>query len=196
MCTRKRLSVCLQLMGIFKDLQREIRLVWVGQAVGLRYFKPILKELDRFAQIQRAKFGRSTILSIVCNKDLMADCRFLKIKNIRWSKNAALQCMQESQIGIMPLEDKPYSKGKGGFKLVQYLSAGLPVIGSNVGYNKQVVNEKVGYLAKDTEWCDKLLLLSDANVWKVKAINSFEYWKQNFSYDFNAKIWEKLLQKI
>jgi glycosyltransferase involved in cell wall biosynthesis len=179
-----------------ETLQREIRLVWVGQAVGLRYFKPILKELDRFAQIQRAKFGRSTILSIVCNKDLMADCRFLKIKNIRWSKNAALQCMQESQIGIMPLEDKPYSKGKGGFKLVQYLSAGLPVIGSNVGYNKQVVNEKVGYLAKDTEWCDKLLLLSDANVWKVKAINSFEYWKQNFSYDFNAKIWEKLLQKI
>ena len=66
-----------------ETLQREIRLVWVGQAVGLRYFKPILKELDRFAQIQRAKFGRSTILSIVCNKDLMADCRFLKIKNIR-----------------------------------------------------------------------------------------------------------------
>lgn len=178
-----------------ETMQREIRLVWVGQAVGLRYFKPILEELDRFAEIQRAKFGRSTILSIVCNKDLIADCRFLKIQNIRWSKNAALQCMQESQIGIMPLEDEPYSKGKGGFKLVQYLSAGLPVIGSNVGYNKQVVNEKVGYLAEDTEWCNKLLSLSDADVWKVKAENSFEYWKQYFSFDKNSVIWNILLRR-
>ena len=51
-----------------------------------------------------------------------------------------------AHIGIMPLPDNDFTRGKGGFKLIQYMSTAMPVIASAVGFNKQIVTKDFGYL--------------------------------------------------
>jgi glycosyltransferase involved in cell wall biosynthesis len=57
-------------------------------------------------------------------------------------------------IGVMPLEADDWSEGKCGFKLIQYLSLGIPAIASPVGVNKQIIeNEVTGFLVNTpAEW--------------------------------------------
>jgi glycosyltransferase involved in cell wall biosynthesis len=67
------------------------------------------------------------------------------------------------KIGLMPLTADEWSEGKCGFKLIQYLSLGIPSVSSSVGVNKKIIEEGVnGYFADcDEDWynsIEKLLL--------------------------------------
>ena len=69
--------------------------------------------------------------------------------------------LQSLQVGIMPLPDLPFERGKCGYKLIQYMACGLPVVASPVGVNAQIVEHGVtGFLASSAqEWNDALLRL-------------------------------------
>jgi glycosyltransferase involved in cell wall biosynthesis len=62
----------------------------------------------------------------------------------------------------MPLPDEPFTRGKCGYKLVQYMAAGLPVVASPVGINTSIVEQgKTGFLASSKkEWVEALVTLS------------------------------------
>ena len=80
-----------------------------------------------------------------------------------WTHELAIQKMVSSHIGIMPLLENPYTLGKGGFKLIQYMSVALPVIASEVGYNSYVVDSSFGYLVPNEQpelWVEYLLKTS------------------------------------
>ena len=64
-------------------------------------------------------------------------------------------------IGIMPLTDTPWARGKCGYKLIQYMACGIPVIASPVGVNAELVEHGVnGFLASsDAEWAETLQTL-------------------------------------
>ncbi len=71
---------------------------------------------------------------------------------LSWNEERELLIGQYFDIGIMPLSDGPFERGKCGYKLVQYMAGGLPVIASPVGINSQIVEHNVnGYLAHSTE---------------------------------------------
>ncbi len=61
----------------------------------------------------------------------------------------------------MPLPDDEYSRGKCGFKLLQYMALGIPSIASPVGVNQEIIqNGSNGFLASSNEdWVDNLSLL-------------------------------------
>jgi glycosyltransferase involved in cell wall biosynthesis len=61
----------------------------------------------------------------------------------------------------MPLLDGPFERGKCGYKLVQYMAGGLPVVASPVGVNRQIVEHNInGYLAHSTEdWLNAFRML-------------------------------------
>ncbi|WEN42119.1 hypothetical protein CKCBHOJB_01704 [Thauera sp. GDN1] len=64
-------------------------------------------------------------------------------------------------VGIMPLPDEPWARGKCGFKLIQYMACGLPVVASPVGVNAEIVEDGAnGFLARDAgEWVVALVRL-------------------------------------
>ena len=77
-----------------------------------------------------------------------------------WSEEGELTIGQKFDIGVMPLIDGPFERGKCGYKLIQYMAGGIPIIASPVGVNRQIVEPNInGYLAESTE--DWLAALSD-----------------------------------
>ena len=78
-----------------------------------------------------------------------------------WSEQTEVDSLMEFDIGIMPLRDGPFERGKCGYKLIQYMACGLPVVASPVGVNTTLVEHGVnGFLAtslKEWEWALRTL---------------------------------------
>lgn len=86
---------------------------------------------------------------------------------VPWSEGSEIAAIQRMDVGIMPLMDDPWERGKCGYKLIQYMACGLPVIASPVGVNREIVEHGVnGFLASsEKEWRSALCgLLNDSEL--------------------------------
>lgn len=81
-----------------------------------------------------------------------------------WSEETEVDDIQSFDVGIMPLPDSPWERGKCGYKLIQCMACGLPVIASPVGVNQRIVEHGVnGFLAASpTEWLGALSTLRNS----------------------------------
>ena len=175
-------------------LDKQVNLVWVATGRNIRFLKSIVPVLDKAAHILYESSGRSLILKVICNVPLKCECSLLKIENIPWTRQNAIQGMIESHIGLMPLADSEFTRGKGGFKLVQYLSIGLPCIGSDVGYNHSVVSADCGFVVQtNKDWITAILKLSDTSLWESYSKCAFSRWRHLFSYEKNLEVWRCLI---
>lgn len=178
----------------------EIKLVWVATGGNIPNLMKIIDILDIAADKLKNEYNKELILTVVCNKPIDAKVTNLKIRNIKWTRDTAKQEIYNAHIGIMPLIYRDYALGKGGFKLVQYISTGLPVIASNVGFNNEVVDKSCGILVDDREfnngWLDSIIQIANSwENWKRYSHNSYRKWNSNFSYNNNLDVWKDLLLK-
>jgi glycosyltransferase involved in cell wall biosynthesis len=86
----------------------------------------------------------------------------LPISELGWSLETETELIHSLNIGIMPLPDTPFERGKCGYKLIQYMACGIPVVASPVGVNRHLVtNGENGFLASDlSEWSQYINKLS------------------------------------
>jgi len=131
-----------------------VRLVWIGgnsQLKHLRGISPALEELGR-------RFPQA-ILRIVC--DEFFGLQSMQVEQHHWSRDTEVADLVASDIGIAPLAEDPFTRGKCGFKILQYQAAGLPVVASPVGVNAQYVRDGVtGFAVRDSsQWVEKLSAL-------------------------------------
>lgn len=91
--------------------------------------------------------------------------RGLEIQNVPWSEESELAAMLGFDVGVMPLPDEPWTRGKCGYKLIQYMGCALPTIASPVGVNASIVEHgKTGLLASSAdEWRSALQLLASSS---------------------------------
>lgn len=180
-----------------KNYQDEIHLLWLATANSLPNLEMIVDDLDDAAEKLQQKKKKRLVLNVVCNKKLETETKYLSIQNIQWSAEIAQEMVVKSHIGIMPLMDTPFSRGKGGFKIIQYMAAGMPSIVSAVGINTEiVVNGETGFaIDGDTyNWGEQILELSnDWDSYQQYCLNSRKEWNEHYSYNGNLTVWKKLL---
>ena len=135
-----------------------LRLVWIGSRSTLKQLQPFHTTLTAIA---RAVPG--VVLRVIADAPLaLAD---VTVANVPWARETEARLLGESDIGIAPLPDTPFTRGKCGFKVLQYMATGLPVITSPVGVNADLVaHEHTGLWAGSTDqWVEAVCrLASDA----------------------------------
>jgi glycosyltransferase involved in cell wall biosynthesis len=91
----------------------------------------------------------------------------INIEFVRWTLKGSLSALQAFDIGIMPLDDTPWNRGKCGLKLIEYLAVGIPAVASPVGVNAEIIRDgETGFLAQNpNEWRVHLArLISDQSI--------------------------------
>lgn len=132
----------------------EVTLGWIGDHGSIHYlesYRDVWEEIGR-------RFSNVS-LTIIC--DTFIDSNYIRVKKIPWSLETEVDELSKVDIGVMPLFDDLWSKGKCGFKIVQYLGMGIPCVCTPVGINRDIVEDGVeGFWAntKD-EWVEKLSIL-------------------------------------
>lgn len=179
-------------------LRNEVRLIWVGTAVSLPYVKGICHAIENFASGLGDK--KKVSLTVVCNHPLEYNPTYFRLNNIKWTRAVAIEEMKKAHFGIMPLSDKLFNRYKGGFKLIQYLSIGLPVVGSAIGVNNEIIQPGFGFKTRALE-CDQWLealnqLPTTAREYAETSIKAFGQWAENYSYETNRRKWNELVTDV
>ncbi len=134
---------------------------WTGSHSTLPYLDEIMDAL------LYAEKELNTCFLLIANKkpDLpLTDWEF-----IHWNEHTEIADLLKMDIGVMPLKDDNWSEGKCGFKLIQYLSLGIPAVASPVGVNKVIIEHGInGYLCSThNEWKDAITkLVADSRLRK------------------------------
>jgi glycosyltransferase involved in cell wall biosynthesis len=132
-------------------------IAWVGNPENLVYLeilRPALARLTaRHPQLR---------LRVICSD--FPDWPEVRIEQVRWSPQAEIEALAGAHIGVMPLTDDEWARGKCAFKLLQYMAAALPCVASPVGANSEaVLDGRTGYHARDvSEWERSLERLIDS----------------------------------
>jgi glycosyltransferase involved in cell wall biosynthesis len=126
---------------------------WIGSPATTKYLLPLSDVIRRLD-----KEGIASFVAIGADPEQI---KMLPIRVIHWNEQLELETLHQFDIGIMPLIDSLFERGKCGFKIIQYMAGSLPVVASPVGANRSIVlNEVTGFLANtDDEWIKYLSLL-------------------------------------
>jgi glycosyltransferase involved in cell wall biosynthesis len=141
--------------------KQQICIGWSGSITTIKHFSLAVSALEKLKQ----KYGNRIYFKVIGDESYSNET--LGIKGITWNRETELNDLSEIEIGIMPLPDDEWSKGKCGLKGLQYMALEIPTIMSPVGVNTEIINEGVnGFLAADeTEWVDKIsMLIEDADL--------------------------------
>jgi glycosyltransferase involved in cell wall biosynthesis len=111
------------------------------------------------------------------------------VENVAWSLDREVSLFNTCDVGVYPLADDEWSKGKCGFKAIEFMSCGVPVVASAVGVNREIIQDGVnGFLASnEDEWVEKLgRLLADAELRRRFAAAGRRTIEERYSLAVNA----------
>jgi len=160
------------------NTKKNISLGWTGTFTSSAYLDSI-KDILESACLE---FNLKLIL--ITNFDY--EIPGIDLEVIRWKKNSEIEDLHQIDIGLYPLIESPWALGKGGLKVLQYMSLGIPSISSNFGTAQHIVKDGINGFLVDTkdEWIDRIsLLVNDEKLRKEMGKNARNHIKLNYSID-------------
>ncbi|HEV2292769.1 MAG TPA: glycosyltransferase family 4 protein [Tepidisphaeraceae bacterium] len=166
------------------------RLVWIGSKSTLPYLADIVPLLARAAE-------QVPGLRLLTIADATVHAPALPVEHAPWSAEGEAAALIRGDIGIAPTPCNPWTLGKCGFKIVQYMAAGLPVIASPIGANAEIVrNGETGFLpAAPDEWPALIAKLADDVSLRARMGEAGrQRVKSHYSIESAADAWAELLR--
>lgn len=162
---------------------------WVGSPHTARYLdsiKPALVELMKDDSVKVKILGSSKY-------DLPG------AQLIDWEEGTEIENIRTFDVGIMPLDNTSWERGKCGFKLIQYMACGIPVIASPIEINKKIVNHRVnGFLAETLDgWKEYFKLLKDnVQLREEIGLQGRKTVEENFTLEVNTPKLINILKSV
>jgi len=127
----------------YYTIEHKIKVGWIGSpstAVYLNEISDVLKILAK----------RYDFTLVIVGAEF--ECEGVNVECHAWSEDNEVNLIKSFDVGIMPLKDSPWEKGKCGYKLIQYMACAVPVIGSDIGVNREIINNSnSGYVVNGNE---------------------------------------------
>jgi glycosyltransferase involved in cell wall biosynthesis len=177
-----------------KDGRGKICIGWTGSSTTLKYFEDVIPILLKIKNIYGDKVSFRVIV------DVEKYYNEIDVKTTPWSLSTEIEELNKIDIGIMPLPDDEWAKGKCGFKGLQYMALEIPAIMSPVGVNNEIIENGVNGFLADTkeEWVTVLSnLIESKSLRKEIGVNarntvvekySMESQKMNYLNEFQKLI--------
>jgi glycosyltransferase involved in cell wall biosynthesis len=165
-----------------------IKIGWIGSLSTIKYLEGIKDVFEKLGE-------RYSIKLIILGAKLKKELRNCSVEYVPWSLGIEEKVTKEFDIAVAPLVDDEWTRGKCGFKIIEYMAAGVPVIASSIGVQEKIVIDSFnGYLAKkDDEWFRKLeKLINSCELREFLGRNGREFVKKNY----DITIWAKEIANI
>lgn len=167
-------------------------IVWIGSSSSVDNLDVVIDALNTIMEKHPdVKF------KFICNEsygycNLIPNAQF-----VRWSPDTVLKELSEATIGIMPLKNTEFNRGKCGFKLIQYLNMGKPVIASNVGVNREVVGTCGVVVNTTKEWYAAIeSLLYNEELYRTCEQNIYNVFFKEYGYDVALDKLKCILEQV
>jgi glycosyltransferase involved in cell wall biosynthesis len=167
------------------------RIGWIGSPSTSKYLKLIHKPLQEFCSKHNAR-----LILIGSSK---TDLPGVPLEIREWREDTEVENIQDFDAGIMPLPDEPWERGKCGYKIIQYMACGRPVVASPVGVNKKLITDGVNGFKPITqeEWNNALKeLFEDINLRKTMGSAGRKIVEEKYSLQITAPKLVNILKSI
>ena len=173
--------------------KKQICIGWSGSVTTIKHFEMAIP----FLKILKAKYGERIKIKVIGDKSYSN--HELNISGIGWSRETEIKELSEIDIGIMPLPNDEWAKGKCGLKGLQYMALNIATIMSPVGVNTDIIQDGTnGFLADvSEEWVDKISrLIDDSNLRRTLANNGRTTVLEKYSVKANAPLYLKYFNEL
>jgi glycosyltransferase involved in cell wall biosynthesis len=174
-----------------KLITSKITIGWIGTPNTARYLKVLAPVLRKLVDMYHVR-----IVAVGANVKQLND---FPVEVRSWFEADEVNEIQQFDIGIMPLPDEAFERGKCGYKLIQYMACGKPVVASHVGVNSTIVQNNVnGFLASSmNDWETSLMMLCDsAELREAFGIAGRKIVEANYSLQVTAPRLAQLLNSV
>jgi glycosyltransferase involved in cell wall biosynthesis len=168
----------------------QVAIGWTGSHSTLKYLDALIPVLQQVESETNAQF--------IVIADKKPDLPLKNLVFVPWNEQTEIEDLLKIDIGLMPLTSDQWSEGKCGFKLIQYLSVGIPAIASPVGVNTRIIEEgKNGYICTNNkEWASAIKsLIADATARQKMGVYGREKMVKEYSIDYAAPVFLESLMK-
>ena len=174
-----------------KSSKEHVIIGWTGSFSTIKHFVEIIPVLLKL----KSKYKEKIQFKVI--GDPSYSHKDLEIQGIKWHAATEVDDLQAIDIGIMPLPDNEWTKGKCGAKALQYMGLAIPTIISPVGMNSEIIQDGVnGYLATTHEdWLEKLTRLIESPQLRIKLGSAGrETVVQRYSFKANKEKYLRLFE--
>lgn len=161
---------------------------WIGSASQEAQLKRISPALH---EVHRRTGARLTLIGTIQRR--LGDLERL-IDRVPWSETVEHKLLADLDVGLFPLADDPYSRGKCGYKLLQYGAVGVPAVASPIGINERILRELgLPAVSENDEWVDAILDLlgAPAEAREEMGRRAREITETRYSYDAWLPKWRQ-----